>query len=387
MEDIMSRRVEFIHGDYACAMAAIDAGCRFFAGYPITPSTEIAEYMARELPKVGGVFIQFEDELGSIMAVIGASWAGLKAMTATSGPGICLMAEAIGFAAMTETPCVIVDVQRAGPATGAATRPWQGDLQQVKWLSSGDYEIIALYPWSVQETYFLTIDAFNLAEMYRVPVFLLLDAVIGHMREKLVIPPKDQIKIVNRKKPSGGPDEESRKRFKPYEPDPETLVPPMACFGEGWRTRCETSAHDERGLPADNRPDVHGALVKRLCDKIRKNRDKIVKWGIAFCEGSLDYLIVSEGFMARICKAAVLELREKGLKIGLFRPITIWPFPDKELREVTSKVSKKIFVIEMNYGQVYREVTRLSENVELIPWLSYEPPTPRDIINLIRERI
>ncbi|RLE95097.1 MAG: 2-oxoacid:acceptor oxidoreductase subunit alpha [Thermoprotei archaeon] len=383
----MSGRVEFVHGDYACAMAAIDAGCRFFASYPITPSTEIAEYMARELPKVGGVFIQFEDELGSIMAIIGASWAGLKAMTATSGPGICLMAEAIGFAAMTETPCVIVDVQRAGPATGAATRPWQGDLQQVKWLSSGDYEIIALYPWSVQETYFLTIDAFNLAEMYRVPVFFLLDAVVGHMREKLVIPPKDQIKIVNRKKPSGVPDEESRKRFKPYEPDPETLVPPMACFGEGWRTRCETSAHDEWGLPADNKSDVHGALVKRLCDKIRKNRDKIVKWDIAFCEGSLDYLIVSEGFMARICKAAVLELREKGLKIGLFRPITIWPFPDKELREVASKVSKKIFVIEMNYGQVYKEVTRFSENVELIPWLSYEPPTPRDIINLIRERI
>jgi len=383
----MSRRVEFVHGDYACAMAAIDAGCRFFAGYPITPSTEIAEYMARELPKVGGVFIQFEDELGSIMAVIGASWAGLKAMTATSGPGICLMAEAIGFAAMTETPCVIVDVQRAGPATGAATRPWQGDLQQVKWLSSGDYEIIALYPWSVQETYSLTIDAFNLAEIYRVPVFLLLDAVIGHMREKLVIPPKSQIKIVNRKKPKGSPSEDSRKTFKPYAPDPETLVPPMACFGEGWRTRCETSAHDERGLPADNRPDVHGALVKRLCDKIRKNRDKIVKWDSAFSESDLDYLVVSVGFMARICKAAISNLREEGLKIGLFRPITVWPFPDKELREISNRVSKKIFVIEMNYGQVYREVTHICRNVELIPWLSYEPPTPHDIESLIGERI
>ncbi|RLE82198.1 MAG: 2-oxoacid:acceptor oxidoreductase subunit alpha [Thermoprotei archaeon] len=380
----MTEKVELVHGDHACAMAAIDAGCRFFAGYPITPSTEIAEYMAKELPKVGGVFIQFEDELGSIMAVLGASWAGLKAMTATSGPGICLMAEAIGFAAMTETPCVIVDVQRAGPATGAATRPWQGDLQQVRWLSSGDYEIIALYPWSVQETYFLTVEAFNLAETYRVPVFLLLDAVIGHMRERLVIPPKDKIKIVNRPKPLGDP-KALRKTFKPYAPDPETLVPPMACFGEGWRTRCETSAHDERGLPADNRPDIHGALVKRLCDKIRRNYEKIVKWDSIFSE-DCDYLIISAGFMARICKAAALELRNEGVKIGVFRPVTIWPFPERELEEVCKRV-KKVFVVEMNYGQIYREVTRVRKDAELIPWLNYEPPTPHEIVELVRDRI
>lgn len=374
------REVLFLDGDRACAMAAIRAGCRFFAGYPITPASEIAEYMAEELPKVGGVFVQMEDEIASIMAALGASWAGLKAMTATSGPGFSLMAEAMGFAAATETPIVVVDAQRAGPATGAASKPWQGDLLQAKWSSSGDYEVVAIYPYSVQEVYELTVEAFNLAEQLRAPVVLLLDAVLAHTRERLRVP--EEVRIVNRKKPSVPPGS-----YLPYAADPGDLVPPMANFGEGYYVRVETTTHDEKGSPKSSDAYVHFKLVKRINDKIRLKAKEIAKADTYMVEGS-DYLIVATGFMARIAKVAVRELREEGVKVGLFRPVTIWPFPYERLSDVASK-SRKVLVLEMNYGQLYRIVSEGYGRKGLVNlnWLYFRPPTPDEVKELIRGEI
>jgi len=256
--------IKFYSGNIACAEGAIAAGCRFFAGYPITPSTEIAEHMARRLPQVDGVFIQMEDELASMAAILGASWGGAKAMTATSGPGLSLMQENIGLGAMTETPCVIVDVQRAGPSTGMPTLIGQADVMQARWGSHGDYEIIALSPSSPQECFDLTIKSFNLAEEYRVPVILLMDESVGHMSEKVIIPPKEKIKIVDRKKPKVKPSE-----YLPFKAD--DYIPPMACAGEGYAVHVTGLTHDEKGYPQATSPEVQEKLVRRLCDKIRKN--------------------------------------------------------------------------------------------------------------------
>jgi 2-oxoglutarate ferredoxin oxidoreductase subunit alpha len=250
-------------GDFACAEGALAAGCRFFAGYPITPSTEVAERMAERLPEVGGIYIQMEDEIASIAAIIGASWAGVKAMTATSGPGFSLMMENIGLAVMFETPIVIVNVQRGAPSTGLPTLVGQGDMMQVRWGSHGHYEIIALVPWSAQECFDLTVRAFNLAERFRVPVFVMTDAEVGHLTEKVVIPPADQIPIVNRKRPTVPPE-----KFKTYEPD-EDLVPPMPSAGEGYHVFAESLTHDERGYPVMT-GEAHDKLVRRLIEKIKR---------------------------------------------------------------------------------------------------------------------
>jgi 2-oxoglutarate ferredoxin oxidoreductase subunit alpha len=261
----------FLNGDVACAEAALVAGCRFFAGYPITPATEIAETLSERMPELGGIYIQMEDEIASIAAVIGASYSGLKAMTATSGPGFSLMQENIGLAAMTEAPCVIVDVMRAGPSTGQPTMPGQQDVMQAKWGSHGDYGIIALTPSSVQEMFDLTIEAFNLSEIYRVPTLLMADEIVGHMWEKVVIPPIDKVRIVNRKKPNLPAEE-----YKPFLPD-QDLVPPMACFGEGYHFHATGLTHNESGYPRTSSIEDQTKLVNRLCEKIQKNSDKIVR--------------------------------------------------------------------------------------------------------------
>ena len=368
----------FMNGDVACAEGAIAAGCRFFAGYPITPATEIAEHISKRMPEVGGIYIQMEDELGSIAAVIGASYAGMKAMTATSGPGFSLMQENIGLAVMTEAPCVIVDIMRGGPSTGQPTLPGQQDIMQAKWGSHGDYEIIALAPLSVQEMFDLTIEAFNLSETYRVPTMLLADEVIAHMWEKVIIPPAEEIKIVNRKKPDTPPE-----KYLPFMPD-DDLVPPMACFGEGFSFHATGLTHDEHGYPKTSSSEAQQKLVKRLCEKIRKNADKIVKVQEVMVEDA-EVVVVAYGIVARAALSAVKKAREAGIKAGLLRPITIWPFPEKHVAKIAEHV-KKIVVPEMNCGQLVREVERVAKetSVVFLSKLGEDPHTPMEILEAIR---
>jgi len=368
----------FLSGDYACAEGAIAAGCRFFAGYPITPATEIAERMARRLPEVGGVYIQMEDELGSIAAVIGASYAGVKAMTATSGPGFSLMQENIGLAVMTETPLVIVDIMRGGPSTGQPTKPGQQDMMQAKWGSHGDYEVIALAPSSVQEMFDLTIECFNLSERFRVPAFLMADETVAHMWERVIIPEPDQIEIVNRKKPAVSPTD-----YLPFKPD-EDLVPPMACFGEGYRVHVTGLTHDERGYPKTDSPEIQEQLIRRLCDKIRKNADKIVKVKEFMLEDA-EIAVIAYGTPARAAISAVRKAREEGIKAGLLRLVTVWPFPERQVAELAARV-KGIIVPELNYGQIVREVERAAKTtpVYFMPKFGEALHTPMEILDGIR---
>ena len=368
----------FLSGDLACAEGALAAGCRFFAGYPITPATEIAERMARRLPQVGATYIQMEDEIASIAAVIGASYAGLKAMTATSGPGFSLMQENIGLAVMTEAPCVIVDVMRGGPSTGQPTMAGQQDVMQAKWGSHGDYEIVALTPSSVQEAFDLTIEAFNYAETYRVPVMVMMDAIVGHMWEKVIIPPADNIRIVNRNKPSVTP-----KEYMPFKPE-KNLVPPMAVFGEGYRFHATGLTHEEDGRPRTESIKAQQRLVQRLCDKIRKNSDKIVQVKEIMMEDA-EVAVVAYGIESRAALSAVRKARSNGIKAGLVRLVTLWPFPEKPIAEVAEKV-KMIIVPEMNYGQLVREVERAAKAtpVTFLPKLGEEPHRPEEIFEAIK---
>ncbi len=370
----------FMQGDEACAEGAIVAGCRLFAGYPITPSTEIAERMARRLPEVGGIFIQMEDEMASIALIIGASYAGAKAMTATSGPGFSLMQENIGLAVMTEAPIVIVNVMRGGPSTGQPTRASQGDVMQARWGCHGDHEVIALSPYSVQEMFDLTIEAFNLAEQFRVPVILLSDEIIGHMRERVILKAPDEVKIVNRKKPRKPP-----KLYRPFEPD-DDLVPPMACIGEGYRIHVTGLTHGYDGLPKSIDPRTHEMLVKRLCDKIKLNIDKIVRMDEFFIDDA-EVVLVTYGSPARSAIRAVKIARsDYGLKVGLVRLITVWPFPGNYFKRLSLKV-KSYIVLEMNYGQIVREVERfaLGKPVHFAPKLGGDIHTPDEILRVIEE--
>ena len=371
----------FMNGDVACAEGAIAAGCRFFAGYPITPATEIAEHLSQRMPEIGGIYIQMEDEIGSIAAVIGASYTGLKAMTATSGPGFSLMQENIGLAVMTEAPCVIVDVMRGGPSTGQPTLPGQQDVMQAKWGSHGDYEIIALAPSSVQEMFDLTVEAFNLSETYRVPTILLADEIVAHMWEKVVIPPAEKMKIVNRKKPNVPPE-----KYMPFMPD-DDLVPPMACFGDGFSFHATGLTHDEHGYPQTQSSEVQQRLVRRLCDKIRKNADKIIRVEEVMLEDA-DVVVVAYGIVARAALSAVRKAREEGIKAGLLRPITLWPFPEKTMAKI-AKQAKKIVVPEMNCGQLVREVERSAKEtpVVFLSKLGEDPHTPMEILEAIRRNI
>lgn len=369
----------FFSGNVAAAEGAIRAGCRFFAGYPITPSTEIAERMAFRLPQVGGVFIQMEDELGSMAAILGASWGGMKAMTATSGPGLSLMQENIGLGAMTETPCVVVDVQRGGPSTGMPTLVAQADVMQARWGSHGDYEIIALAPSSVQECFDLTIRAFNLSEKYRTPVILLMDESVGHMSERVVIPPPEEIILVERKKPMVPPE-----AYHAYEPE-EDMVPPMACAGEGYNVHVTGLTHDERGYPAATDPEVQARLVRRLCDKIRIHEPEMRDLDELAMDDA-DVVVVSYGISTRPSRAAVKEARRKGYKVGFIQLRTIWPFPEEYFQTIAERVNAFI-VVEINYGQLSLEVERVvgKGRVHLLPKLGGDIHRPEEVYRKIEE--
>jgi 2-oxoglutarate ferredoxin oxidoreductase subunit alpha len=339
----------FMQGDVACAEGAISAGCRFFGGYPITPASEIAERMAERLPLLGGVFVQFEDEIASMAAILGASWAGIKSMTATSGPGISLMNENIGLGMMMETPCVIVNVQRGSPSTGLPTSWGQSDMMQAKWGSHGDYGSIALSPKSPQEFFNLTILAFNYAEKYRLPVIILSDAVVGHMTEKVIIPPVEELELVERKYTSKKPDE-----YLPYEVS-EDLIPEFAKAGDGYRFHTTGLTHDERGYPVMTE-ECQKKCVPRLVEKIKKHVNEIIKYEEKDTDGA-DVIVVSYGITARTVIPAIEKARNKGIKVGYLRLITIWPFPEEKIRELSRKV-KGFVVPEINLGQMVLEVER-----------------------------
>jgi 2-oxoglutarate/2-oxoacid ferredoxin oxidoreductase subunit alpha len=350
--------VHFIHGDAACAEGGIAAGCRFFAGYPITPATEVAERMARRLPEVGGVYIQMEDEIASMAAILGASWGGLKSMTATSGPGFSLMMENIGLGMMTETPCVVVNVQRAGPSTGLPTLVAQADVMQARWGSHGDYGCIALAPASPQECFDFTLEAFNLAEIYRQPVFVLADEVVGHMTERVVIPKPEDIKVVSRIKPNG-----NRGDYLPFD-STGPLPAPMAVAGDGYHVHVTGLTHDERGYPVIT-DAVQERNIRHIVDKIRKNAQKIIRYEAVALDDA-EVVIVAYGCTSRVARQAVENLRGQGRKAGLLRLVTLWPFPSDVIRELAKRV--KAFVVpEVNYGQMAYEVERTSQgNAEIL---------------------
>jgi len=341
--------VHYLDGDFACGEGAMAAGCRFVAGYPITPSTEVVERISRRFPMMGGTFIQMEDELGSMAAVVGAAWTGTKSMTVTSGPGFSLMMENIGLAAMMETPCVIVNVQRGGPSTGLPTMVGQADMMQARWGSHGDYEPIALCPRSPQEAFDFTIDAFNLAEQYRVPVMVMMDECVGHMTEKVVIPKADEIEMVPRRLTSKPPGE-----YLPYAVNGNP-IPEFARAGDGYRFHATGLTHDERGYPVMN-AECQQVSVRRLVDKIRDNADKIVRFVEADTDGA-DVVVVSYGITSRVARMGIEMARAKGVKVGVMRLEVVWPFPERRIRELSTKV--KAFVVpEINYGQMVLEVER-----------------------------
>lgn len=367
----------FVQGNEACAKGAIKAGCRFFAGYPITPSTEVAENLAKDLPTVGGSFVQMEDEIASAGAIIGGSWGGSKSMTATSGPGFSLMQENIGYAFITETPIVIVNVQRGSPSTGQPTMAAQADMMQARWGSHGDYEPIALAPSSVQEFFDFTIRAFNLAEEYRTPVFVMADEVIGHMREKIVI--GDDIEIVPRTMPN------KEENYSPFK-NVENGTNPMPSFGEGFNIHVTGLTHDERGYPDTNSPETHTELVQRLCDKILNNKDKICSVVSEGCEDA-DIVVVSYGAPVRSVITAVKKAQEEGKKVGYIKIDTPWPFPDEQIAELVGDASD-VIVVEMNLGQMYYEVDRVLDskvNTHLIGIIGGLLPTPDEILSKIEE--
>jgi len=365
----------YFSGNEAVAEGAIAAGCRYYAGYPITPSSEIMERISVRFKDVHGVFMQMEDEIASICSVIGAVWAGAKAMTATSGPGFSLMQEGIGYAALTETPLVIVNIQRAGPGTGQATRVASGDLMQAKWGSHGDYYIIALSPWSVQEMYDQTIDAFNLAEQYRAPVFVMGDEAIGHLRERIEV--KATLTVFNREKKKGAP---------PFGTNQDDGIPPMSSFGEGEKLLVTGSTHNEIGIRKTDDPEVHSRLVNRINKKILNNRDRITQTDSYHLEDA-EVIVVSYGFTARSALFAIEQLRKEGKKVGLLRLKTIWPFADEIIHDIGQK-AKKIFVPEMNRGQIIGEVMKYAP-CEVIPYnqTNGEIIHPHRIINEIKRLV
>jgi 2-oxoglutarate ferredoxin oxidoreductase subunit alpha len=370
----------FMMGNIACAEGALAAGCEFAAGYPITPATEIANRLAERLPQVGGIFLQMEDEISSIAAIIGASWTGKKVMTATSGPGISLMLENIGFAIGVETPCVIVNVQRGGPTTGMPTAGVPADMVQPKRGSHGDYEIIALCPASPQEMFEHTVLAFNFAEKYRVPVFLLSDAFVGHMREEVVIPEAEKIEIVHRRIPEMGTDPQKIKGFLDED------VAPMPIFGKGFRSHVTSSCHDEYGKRNLSDLTALDNFIRKLSDKILKHKEDIVRVERDY-EGA-EVVLVSYGAVSRAARMAANLAREQGLPVGTLRLITAWPFPGEEIEEMARK-AKKVIVLENNLGQLYpfikAEAAGHADVSFLAPRVIGEIQDPEAILNRIRE--
>jgi 2-oxoglutarate ferredoxin oxidoreductase subunit alpha len=369
-----------MQGNEACVEGAIAAGMRFYAGYPITPSTEIAEVSALRLPQVGGKFIQMEDELASIACAIGASATGVKAMTATSGPGFSLKQENLGYACLAEIPLVVVDVQRSGPSTGLPTSPSQGDVMMARWGTHGDHPIIVISPSSVRETYELAIRCFNLSEKYRTPVIFLMDEIVGHLREGVEIPEAGTFEIVDRPVP-----EHYYPKKHAYHLEEGELVPKMAPFGAGERYNVTGLLHDDTGFPTNNNK-IAGDLVERLMKKIDDNYDDIVTTEEVGMEDADIALYVYGGTM-RAALTAMEMARAKGFKVGIFRPVTIWPFAERELREVAKKV-KRIVVAEHNYGQMLREVERVAKDdceVRFVGKVNGTVITPEEILQKIEE--
>jgi 2-oxoglutarate ferredoxin oxidoreductase subunit alpha len=373
------RKERLMQGNAACAEGAISAGVRFFAGYPITPSTEIAEYLARQLPKVGGKFIQMEDEIASMAAVIGASVAGVKSMTATSGPGFSLMQEHIGYAYMAEVPCVIVNVQRGGPSTGLPTKVSQSDTMQARWGTHGDYNAIALGPSSVKECFDFTIRAFNLSEKYRTPVVVLMDEVLAHMREKITLPDPTKIRVTNRMKPTVPPE-----WYEHFEINPH-FVSPMASFGEGYRYNITGLTHNPEGFPT-GRPVAIKEKLDKLKNKITHSINDIVEVREEFMEDA-NVAVFAYGIVARAARQAIRMARDKRMKVGLIQPLTIWPFPDVYLEHILEQLDL-IIVAELNQGQLIGEVNRVNPGRTRVRGLNRydsELITPDQIFRKIRE--
>ncbi len=375
----MARSIKLYQGNEALTYGALYAGCRFFAGYPITPSTEVAEIMSKELPLVDGAFMQMEDEIASMAATIGASLAGKKSMTATSGPGFSLKQENIGFAAIAEVPCVIVNVMRGGPSTGVPTGPGQSDIMQCRWGTHGDHPIITLAPSYVQEIYYESIRAFNLAEKYRNPVIIALDEIVGHMRERIEIPEPGEIEVIDRVKPDVPPEE-----YYPYDSS-KGDIPPMANFFEGYRYHVTGLNHDKTGFPV-NASALVQTEEERLMRKISANRDDIVK-NEEYMLDDAEIAIFAYGSCGRSAKEAVNITRKEGIKAGLLRPLTIWPFPEEEVAELATRV-KAIIVPELSLGQIILEVERMARGncpVEGIFRVDGEPINPGQIVKKVKE--
>lgn len=378
--DAIGEPKQFVMGNIAVVYGALLAGCRFYGGYPITPSTEIMEKICELMPKVGGVTVQMEDEIASIASIIGASLAGRRSMTATSGPGFSLMQENIGYAIMTETPCVIVNVMRGGPSTGQPTEPSQGDVMQARWGTHGDHEIIALYPRDVQETLDLTIKAFNLADKYRTPVILLMDAEIGHMREKITIP--DDVEIYERVHPTIDPE-----KYKPFRTGytRPSKVPEMDCLGDRYLTYHTGLTHDFSGHPVTCDVETHENLVNRLKEKITDNLADITMCQEHFLDDAKT-AVISYGVTSRPALSAVNALRGQGKRVGYMRLQTIWPFPEKRIKRVAKTVSK-IVVPELNMGQLYHRVKEAAEgncDVVSLPKLGGAIHTPYEIMEELK---
>ncbi|MCP3997169.1 MAG: 2-oxoacid:acceptor oxidoreductase subunit alpha [bacterium] len=366
---------QLMQGNEACARGAVAAGCKFYGGYPITPSSEIAEQMVRMMPAAGGVFVQMEDEIASLASIIGASLAGSKSMTATSGPGFSLMQEHIGFATIAEVPCVIVNVMRGGPSTGLPTSPSQGDVMQARWGTHGDHPAIVLAPSSVGEVFELTVRAFNLAERYRMPVILLFDEIIAHTRESVVLP--DTVELVDRVAPDTEPEDFWPKKA------PADGVPPLPAFGDGYRFHVTGLTHDERGFPTQD-AGVAEALITRLHNKIDANLDDIAQVETFMLEDA-EVAFFAFGIVGRAAREAVVRARESGIKAGLIRPVTVWPFPYAQVEAVASQVDKLI-VAEMNLGQLLGEVERAAGGqCEIVPHLRVdgEPISPSELVSLV----
>ena len=372
-------RARLMQGNEAVAEGAIAAGVTFFAGYPITPSTEIAEQMAKMLPKIGGTFLQMEDEIGAMGAILGASLAGAKVMDATSGPGFSLKQELIGYAACAEIPCVVVNVQRVGPSTGQPTAPSQGDVMQVRWGTHGDHPIIALSPWSVRESFDMAVMSVNYAERFRSPVILLTDEIVGHLRENIVLPSADELDIYPRRLPK-------KTRAEGYQPFAvgEDLVPDVARFGDGYRIHVTGLLHDETGFPSGS-PTVTEQLIHRLHEKINRVGEEIIHTEEYFME-DVEFAVVSYGGTARTAYEAVREARAEGIRVGFLRLKTIWPFADAAIGRLADRV-KKILVAELNYGQLVGEVTRAAHGTPVRPCLKYNMLdfTPQEITAAIRQ--
>ena len=375
----MAKKVALLQGNEACAMGAVYAGAKFFGGYPITPSTEVAEVLSIELPKVGGKFIQMEDEIGAMAAVIGASLTGAKSITATSGPGVSLKQELIGYACIAETPCVIINVMRGGPSTGMPTGPGQSDVMQAMWGTHGDHAAIALVPNSCQEIFEETVRAFNLAEKYRMPVQVLFDEIVGHMRERIVFPEPGEIEVIDREAPTDGPDS-----YKPYDAT-KGQIPPLASFGSGYKFHVTGLNKADDGFPTTKASLVE-AEERRQIAKIKDNVDDILK-NEEYMTEDAEVIIWAYGSTSRSARYAVNELREQGIKAGLFRPLTIWPFPEKRTAEL-AKQCKAIVVAEMNLGQMVYEVDRVSRGECIVVHegrVDGEPVNPGQIIGKVKE--